>query len=105
MIATIFMTFGCLFFLISAVGVLKFQDLYSRMHAATKSSSLGMGLMLVSIMIHFGSWVVVFKCLLIIFFTFLTAPIAAHILGRAGYLSGAKPWEGTRIDELQDLYK
>lgn len=100
-----FLLSGSLFFLISAVGVLKFPDVFTRMHAASKASSLGMSLLLAAATLHFASVEVAVKSLLILLFIFLTTPVAAHILGRAAYLTGAKKWDRTSRDEIRDLYK
>lgn len=104
-ISTGFLLFGSIFFLISALGVLKFPDLFSRMHAASKSSSLAMGLILIGVAVHFFSWGILVKCTLTLLFIFLTAPVAAHILGRAAFLSGAQPWTQLGVQALRDLYR
>lgn len=96
---------GCLFFLISAIGVIKFPDSFSRMHAASKASSLGMGLILLSAVLHFESWSATLKAGFAILFIFLTTPVAAHILGRAGYLTGARKWDQNVVDELSEMYQ
>lgn len=104
MTAKIFLLLGVTFFLISAMGVLKFPDVFSRMHAASKASSLALGLILIGVVIHFFSWLVLLKSFLIVIFIFLTAPVSAHILSRAGYVSGANVWKETVEDEMQQLH-
>lgn len=103
-ISFLFVT-GALFVLVAAVGVLRLPDVFSRMHAASKASSLGLGLMLTGAALRFGSVEVVLKCLSTAFFLFLTAPLAAHILSRAAYLNGARPWERSKTDELGPFYR
>lgn len=100
----LFIFLGAFFFLISAIGVNKFPDTFSRMHSASKASSLGMGLCLIGTVLYFSSWIILMKSILIIFFIFLTAPVAAHILGRAAYITGARKSEKTIIDELEGTY-
>ena len=79
---------GAAFFLIAALGVLRFPDLLMRMHAATKAGAFGGALMLAAAALCFGTPGVFIKCLLILVFFYLTAPVAGHMLGRAGYRSG-----------------
>ena len=93
---------GAVFFLISALGILKLPDIFTRMHAAAKSSSLGIGLTLSGVIFHFTDSAINLKCAFIILFTFLTAPVAAQILSWAGYRSGAKISDLTVIDEIED---
>ncbi len=90
--------------LLAAVGVLRMPDLFTRMQAATKAGTLGIGCTLLSLMIHFGQLGVTTNALLVIAFLFLTAPIAAHMIGRAAYFVGVPKWEGTVLDELEERY-
>lgn len=100
-----FVISGAIFVLIAALGVIRFPDTFSRMHAGSKATSLGMGLILVGVIVHFASWAVAVKCGLIILFIFLTTPVAAHILCRAAYLSGSPIWEKTHTNELEPHYE
>lgn len=95
---------GAFFVFVAGLGALRFKDLFMRMHAATKAGSLGLGLLLAAIALAHPSPVVVVKCVLIIAFVFLTAPIAAHMIGRAGYLHKSRLWEKTKPDELAGKY-
>ena len=98
-IAALLILLGSAFVLISALGLLRMPDLFMRMHAATKAGTLGVGLMLGALAVSSGSFGVVVEALAVIVFLLLTAPVAAHLLGRAGYLSGAKPWDHTQFDD------
>lgn len=104
-ITSVLYSLGVFFIFVASLGVLKLPDVYSRMHAASKASSLGMGLILIGAALEFGSIDAIVKCVLTLIFIFLTTPIAAHMLGRAAYLSGAKTWERTRIDELKEIHQ
>jgi multicomponent Na+:H+ antiporter subunit G len=99
-LVTFFSILGAAFFLVAAIGVARLPDLLTRMHAATKAGAFGGGLLLIACALHFGSAYVVLKCLLILIFFYLTAPIAGHVLGRAGYRSGAKLAKKTHRDDL-----
>jgi len=92
---------GSLFALVAALGVLRLPDLYTRMHAASKAGTVGSSLMLLALAIVAGEIGVATRALAGIAFLLLTAPIAAHLLARAAYLAGSRPWEGTAIDEFK----
>lgn len=95
---------GSALMLLAALGVLRMPDLFTRMHVATKSATLGVGCTLLAVAIYFGDVGVFTRALLVILFFFLTAPVGAHLIGRAGYLVGTPLWEGTKWDELEDKY-
>jgi multicomponent Na+:H+ antiporter subunit G len=96
---------GAVFTLVAALGILRFPDLYSRSHAASKAGTLGSGLLLAALALHSGELGVVTRAFAAFLFLLLTAPIAAHLLARAAYYVGHKPWDGTRIDDLAGKYK
>jgi multicomponent Na+:H+ antiporter subunit G len=91
---------GGLFSLAAALGVVRLPDVLVRMHASTKAGTLGCGLILVAVAVHFGETSVVGLCIATIVFLLLTAPIAAHMIGRAAYRTGVQLWEKSVIDEL-----
>ena len=91
---------GGLFALAAALGVLRLPDVFIRMHASTKAGTLGCGLILVAVAVHFGEAGIVARALAAIVFLLLTAPVAAHMIGRAAYRTGVPLWKGTVIDEL-----
>lgn len=91
---------GTFFALLAAIGVVRFPDIYMRLSAASKASTLGTSLILVAVALFFNSAAVTGKVVAIIAFTLLTAPVAAHMLGRAAYFSGEPLWEKSVRDEL-----
>lgn len=93
------MVAGAAFMLLASVGVVRFPDCYSRMHAATKSGTLGKVGLVVAVMLYFGDTGVSTRALLVIVFFFLTTPVAAHMIGRAAYRSGVPLWDRTVVDE------
>ena len=95
---------GCFFVFIAGLGVLRLPDIFMRMHASTKASSLGLGLILLAIIFRFPELPAVIKCLLIIVFTFITIPVASHMIGRAAYMHKSKLWNRTVLDELKGKY-
>lgn len=93
---------GALFILIAAIGVVRLPDLFCRMHAATKAGAFGTAVMLIGASLLLATPRAAIVALLIVLFFYLTAPVAAHMIGRAAYLRGVKLWEGTRIDEMAE---
>lgn len=79
---------GSLLALVAAIGLLRFPDLLSRMHAGTKPQVLGLILMAAGLALHLRSARVGGLLLLVVVFQMITAPVAAHMVGRAGYRTG-----------------
>ncbi|KAA0874210.1 monovalent cation/H(+) antiporter subunit G [Nitrincola tapanii] len=100
----ILMLASAAFMLLAAVGIVRLPDLLTRMHATTKAGALGVALMMLAVALHFADSVVSAKTLAVILFIFITAPIAAHVIGRAGYFTGLPLCEQTIKDELVDCY-
>lgn len=96
---------GIFFLLIAAIGVVRMPDLYNRMHATSKAGTLGVGLILVAVAVFYQELSVATRALSALAFIILTAPVAAHALGRAAYLSGVRPCQDTYIDELAGHYQ
>jgi multicomponent Na+:H+ antiporter subunit G len=90
---------GAGFALLAAVAVVRMPDLFTRMHGATKCATLGVGCIILAVAIAFGDTGTTTRALLIICFLFLTAPIAAHMIGRAAHRLNVPRWHGTIIDE------
>lgn len=104
-IDSILILLGAFFMLVAAIGVVRMPDLLIRMHAATKAGTLGAGLLLIGVAIHFGETSVTLRAVSVVVFLFLTAPIAAHMIGRAAYNEGeVKLWDRTVVDELRGRY-
>lgn len=98
------MGIGGLFMLLAAVGVLRLPDLFTRMQASTKSSTLGAACLLLAVMVHFGTLRVTAQAVLVIVFFFLTTPVAAHMIARAAYFSGVPLWKNTVMNDLEGRY-
>ena len=84
----------------AGVGVLRFPDLLARMHAGTKPQVLGLILLLLGEALRVRNLQVFGMLLLIAIFQLLTAPVAAHMVGRAGYRTGKVRSELLVVDEL-----
>lgn len=96
---------GGLFAVIAALGILRLPDVLIRMHASTKAGTLGCGLILVAVAVHFSEIGIVSRAVAAIIFLLMTAPVAAHMIGRAAYRTGVPLWDGNVIDELADASK
>ena len=90
---------------IGAVGLVRLPDLFARMHAATKPQTLGLLLVLVGLALTERTWDAVATLLIVIGAQGLTAPVAAHMLGRSGYRSGVTEDDLLHIDELGEAYR
>jgi multicomponent Na+:H+ antiporter subunit G len=82
-VAVLFMLFGAFFILVAGIGLLRFKDLYSRMHATTKATSFGLLLIIIGVSLFFNIGVVWLKAFLVIIFIYLTAPLAAHSIAKS----------------------
>lgn len=92
------------FMLLAALGILRLPDLPTRMHASTKAGALGAMLVMTAVTLFFAEALVAAKAIAVILFILVTAPIAAHAIGRAGYFVGVPLWEGSLKDELKTSY-
>ena len=90
---------GATLALLAGVGVLRMPDVFTRMQASTKASTLGLGCMLAGLAIQHPEASFVIRALSIAAFMMLTTAVSAHVIARAAALSGAPLWKGTRTDE------
>lgn len=94
---------GAFFMVVAALGVLRMPDLLTRMHASTKAGTMGASLLLASVAADFRDSSVTMRCVAIIVFLCLTAPVVAHVIGRAGYFwTRVRLWQGTIVEVAQD---
>lgn len=103
-VSALFLFAGAFFIIVAALGVLRLPDFYLRMHAVTKAGTLGVGLIFVGVALSFGELSVITRAVLTVAFVMLTAPVSAHMIGRAGYYSRVPLWSGTLMDQMQELY-
>ena len=103
-LTSLLMLTGASFAFLSALGILRFPDLFSRMQAATKGSAFGVTCLLLAVAVHFAELGIATRAIVTIFFVLLTAPVAAHMIGRAAYFVGVPLWPGTITDELKGRY-
>lgn len=94
--------FGTFFMLVAAIGLNRMPDLYTRMHGAAKSTTLGVTAIIVATAVYFVSSDAITRAILVIVFFFLTAPVASHVVARSAYFRDVKRWHGTVLDELAE---
>jgi multicomponent Na+:H+ antiporter subunit G len=99
-VASALILVGTVLAITAGVGLYRFPDLYSRMHAATKPATLGLVCCLSGSALLLGEPGDVTKILLVIALQFVTAPVGAHLVGRAAYAAGEEVAPETEIDEL-----
>ena len=92
---------GTVFTVAAALGINRFPDLYSRMHAASKAGTVGLALMLVAVGIHAADLAILARSLAGFFFFVLTAPVSAHLLAKAAHASGYPLSEISVQDEMK----
>ncbi|TPV34741.1 monovalent cation/H(+) antiporter subunit G [Paucihalobacter ruber] len=101
----VFATLGAVFVLLASIGLVRMPDTYLRISVTTKAATLGIGLILISAAFYFKEASVTTRVMAIILFIILTAPVGAHLIGRASYFIGVKMWHKSVIDELEGKYK
>jgi len=104
-IVIILVASGLFFFFATTIGLLRFPDFYSRMHAAGKGDTLSSLLMLAGLALYEfhefspATLLVGIKIILIAVFIFMASPTATHAITDAGYESGVKPWQKEKREE------
>ncbi|WP_110113726.1 monovalent cation/H(+) antiporter subunit G [Bacillus sp. CGMCC 1.16541] len=98
---------GSLLTLVTMIGFIRLPDVYTRSHAASKSATLGVMLVLIGCLLFF--WMeegyVSARLILGIVFVFITSPVAGHLISRAAYYDKVPLWEKTVRDDLKDKNK
>lgn len=97
-------TLGAAFVLMAGIGILRMPDTYLRMAVTTKAATLGVGLLLIAAAMYFNDLSTSTRVLAIIVFILLTAPVGAHLIGRASYIVGNELWEKSVMDDLKGQY-
>jgi len=101
-LASILLLSGVAFVLLAGIGLQRFPDVFARMHAATKAATLGLLLVLAGTALQLRSPGDVAKLVLVAGLMFVTAPVGAHMVGRAAYRAGNELSPDTSVDELAD---
>ena len=100
--AAICLVLGAFLSLAAGIGLLRFPDALSRLHAGTKPQVLGLVFVLVAIALASRSWMTLLVLAPVLLFQMFTAPISAHMVGRAGYRTGNLRKDLMSVDDLED---
>lgn len=90
---------GATLVLLAAIGVVRMPDLFTRMQAATKASTLGLGCLVMAAAVALPDSSSVVRAFSIAAFVMLTSPVSNHVIARAAYLTKVPLWKGTVVDE------
>jgi multicomponent Na+:H+ antiporter subunit G len=101
-VALLLILVGALLCLTAAIGLLRFRDVPTRLHAATKPQVLGLVLIALAIALSVRSWQAVAFLVPIVLVQLATAPLSAHMVGRQSYRNGTVDEAGLYVDELAD---
>lgn len=82
---------GSLFMVVGAIGLIRMPDVFTRMHAASVSDSLGVGLILLGLIFFAGFTLVAVKLIFLILAIAVTGPTATHAVARAALVAGVRP--------------
>ncbi len=91
-VAVSLLILGTFFFLAGATGLLRFPDVYTRLHALTKSDNVGLGLMVAGLAVQAESWFVVGKLLLIWLLVLLAGASVANLIANGAMQRGIQIW-------------
>lgn len=98
----VLVTIGAALIAIAAIGLLRMPDLYLRLHAASKAATLGMACIALALVLHFADASIGFRAVALAFVVFVTAPLSAHLIARAAFVTNT-PLAGVyMIDETRD---
>jgi multicomponent Na+:H+ antiporter subunit G len=100
--AAVFVVLGASLSLVAGVGILRFPDALSRLHAGTKPQVLGLICIVIAVALASRSWAAVLLLIPVVLFQLLTQPVAAHMIGRAGYRTKNLRTDLLVVDELAD---
>lgn len=84
---------GAIFFLAGTLGLLRFPDVYTRLHALTKADNLGLGLMITGLALQAETWAAAGKLLLIWLLVLLAGASVAHLIANGALRKGIRLWK------------
>jgi len=101
-IGFVFIAIGLVFDFFGCLGLVRFPDIYNRLHSSIKCVTLGTSSILFGLFLYKGFTHGGIKALLCILFLLLTAPVSAHVLARSAHKSGVKLWEKSVCDKYEE---
>ncbi len=91
-IGTFFIVLGVPFFLSGTVGLLRFPDIYTRLHALTKADNIGLGLIILGLACQADNWMTVIRLLLIWLLVLIASSASCHLVARSALQKKIHPW-------------
>lgn len=91
-IAVVLLSTGAAFFVAGTIGLLRFPDLYTRLHALTKADNVGLGLIVLGLAMQSASIAAALKLIVIWLLVLLASSSAGHLIARAALRNGIRPW-------------
>lgn len=91
-IVIMLMAIGTFFFAAGSTGVLRFPDVYTRLHALTKADNLGLGFFVIALSLYSQSWTIAAKMFLIWVLVLVAGATVSHLVAETARTSGIKPW-------------
>ena len=91
--SSVLLVIGAIFFFAGTVGLLRFPDVYTRLHALTKADNLGLGLIVFGLAIQSQSWAITGKLILVWLLVLLASASVSHLVARAALRRGVSPWK------------
>ncbi len=104
-IASVFLLLGGFFCLVAGIGIIRMKDVFARMHAATKAGTLGLGLVCLAVMLKAGNWSEVVEALFVFGFMLISAPVGAHLIGRAAFRRHQPMAPNTQMDPDAEVFR
>lgn len=101
-VIVVFILAGCVFMLVSAIGIVRLPDVFARMHAAGKASTVGVSGLLLAAGLYFFDEFLMLRMLALIALIFATAPIATTAMARAAYRTGPRKRKHLHYDEMAE---
>jgi len=101
-IGLVLIAIGVAFDFFGALGLIRFPDVYNRLHSSIKCVTVGTSGILFGLFLYKGFTPCGLKALFCMIFLLLTAPVSAHVLSRSAYKSGVKLWEGSVCDKYKE---
>ncbi|MGF1552893.1 MAG: monovalent cation/H(+) antiporter subunit G [Paracoccaceae bacterium] len=98
-LGALLLVLGGVFCFAAGLGVVRFPDVFMRMHAATKAGTLGLIFLVGAMAFVTPALDIILKAVLVSVFMIVTAPVGSHLIGRAAYRTGSPLWSRTEIDE------
>ncbi len=99
LLVALLLLIGVLFMLIAAIGLVRMPDLFLRASASSKGATLGVAALMMAGALHFDDLSITSRAVAVIIFMMLTAPVAAHMIGRTAYHAGVPFWANTYLSD------